>query len=228
MQFNHARYTTLLNEGTSLETTIRAIINDANEPVAQTYATLKRMATKYFAEHGTMRGFGMVAGGVSRRWYDTHYFDRLSKELHHLTRYAPESTRSVAAMLSLIPTKFSEISDQLPEALMDVGKRLRDDRLVTAAQNWKRERESYNTHRANILRQAKAEEQGDTDDEEQAATKNYKQTVNKQYDAVEGIVNNVLKSLPSGIAGDIRNMIAKSPNKLQALEQELDRRGIKL
>jgi hypothetical protein len=48
-----------------------------------------------------------------------------------------------------------------------------------------------------------------------------------QQQQVDKIVNDVLKSLPSSIAGDIRNAIARSPNKLLALQQELKDRNIK-
>ena len=44
----------------------------------------------------------------------------------------------------------------------------------------------------------------------------------------EQMINAILASLPGGIAGEIRNAIARSPNKLQALQAEIARRGITL
>ena len=45
---------------------------------------------------------------------------------------------------------------------------------------------------------------------------------------IERLVNTVLSSLPRGVAGEIRNAIAKDPNKLVALQRELSKRDIKI
>lgn len=60
-----------------------------------------------------------------------------------------------------------------------------------------------------------------------AADNDRKQLSGKQNSAAEDMVNAILGSLPSRIAGDIRNAIARSPNKLQALQREMAARGIK-
>jgi hypothetical protein len=67
------------------------------------------------------------------------------------------------------------------------------------------------------------------DDEIEKAPKAPKDpAMGQQRNQAEEIVNNVLRKLPSKIAGDIRNIIARAPNKLQALQQELQKRGVKV
>lgn len=50
--------------------------------------------------------------------------------------------------------------------------------------------------------------------------------ISQQNQQVEAIVNSVLKDLPSNVAGEIRNAIAKSDNKLAALQAEMKKRGL--
>ena len=42
------------------------------------------------------------------------------------------------------------------------------------------------------------------------------------------MVNDILRRLPKGVAGDIRNALAREPNKLYALQRELAARNIKI
>lgn len=75
--------------------------------------------------------------------------------------------------------------------------------------------------------------QGYTPDEEtdiaqhRQADNARKQLSGQQGSAAEDMVNAILGSLPPRIAGDIRNAISRSPNRLQALQRELTARGIK-
>lgn len=50
--------------------------------------------------------------------------------------------------------------------------------------------------------------------------------MSQQNQQVEVIVNGILKDLPSNVAGEIRNAIAKSDNKLAALQAEMKKRGL--
>jgi len=52
--------------------------------------------------------------------------------------------------------------------------------------------------------------------------------VGQQNAQVDSIINNVLGKVPKSIAGDIRNAIARAPNKLAALKAELDRHNINM
>lgn len=53
-----------------------------------------------------------------------------------------------------------------------------------------------------------------------------KQAASSQRSQAEDIVQQVLNSLPKNVAGEVRNAIARSDNKLLALQQELHKRGI--
>jgi hypothetical protein len=52
--------------------------------------------------------------------------------------------------------------------------------------------------------------------------------IGQQNAQVDSIINNVLGKVPKSIAGDIRNAIARAPNKLAALKAELDRHNINM
>lgn len=229
MKFNHQRFSSFLIEGPSLETTIRAIVSDANDPVTRVYEVLKPMASRFFADHNTLRGFGIPSGGVGRRWYDAHYFNSMGKELYHLVQFAPKETTALKQFLSNLPNKFNVISADLPEALISAGTNLHNPELTQVGRKWQRERTAYQqflrdlTGKSNPEGRSRVEVDPDwVEPEDEFATKS------QQSATANDLVSRVLDDLPSNVAGDIRNAIARSPNKIQALQHELDKRGIKL
>ena len=222
-------YEQLLQEGTSLETTIRAILNDISEPIAQYYATVSEMARKYAASKGHLDGFGFIMGSAGTRWFDTFYFNKLQKELFHLVRYAPAYTKNLKSFLDTSPTKFSQVERSLPGILEDIGQRAKLAILTKKAQNWMRLQQEF----ADLRDELDSEEREETPAAKQASAEKakatqQKATVGSQMSQVEQIVSNVLASLPPKVAGEIRNAISRSGNKLQALQQELTKRGIKM
>ena len=63
-----------VTEGTSIESTLRAVINDIGEPITNVYDTMKFQAKKYMENHGELdRGFRMVAAGIGGRWVQSMY-----------------------------------------------------------------------------------------------------------------------------------------------------------
>ena len=222
-------YEQLLQEGTSLETTIRAILNDISDPIEQYYATISEMARKYDYNRGDMKGFGLIMGGAGRRWFDTFYFNKLQKELFHLTKFAPAYTKRLKAFLDTTPTKFSDIDDVLPSILDEIGQQARLPILSKKAQNWMRLQKEFSA----LWRELANDEDQESPAAKQASAEKakatqQKATVGSQMSQVEQIVSNVLASLPPKVAGEIRNAISRSGNKLQALQQELSKRGIKV
>lgn len=212
-----------VSEGTSLKTTLATIKNDINEPVQQLYATLKQMAKQMYNNKGTLKGFQMVAGGAARRWYDTFYFNKLGKELHHLTQQSPQYSASLNKFLGTLPNNFSDISEKLPFILVDIGKKIKDDELVRISKAWIETREEYFDYLGEL------ESTDGSDHDEIPKQKTAKNPVHgQQSNRAEEIVASILRELPSKIAGDIRNKISRSPNKLQALQAELQKRGLRL
>ena len=222
----------VIAEGPSLETTLRAIINDIGEPVLQLYSTMKNMAKQYVDRRGDLTGFQMVAAGAAARWYNNFYFNKLGKELRHLTQQAPRYSADLNDLLGKLPKSFNALAGELPEILEAMGRRMGNKELARHASIWQQARENYDQYLGDLELQG-----GDDWDEEdpeaekraaqKAATKDRNQATGKQMDQAEQIVNNVLSKLPAKVAGDIRNAIARAPNKLQALQAELQKRGVK-
>jgi hypothetical protein len=226
-----------LEESASLETTLRNIINDIGEPVTGLYDQLKFMAKKYVHDHGELdRGWKMVAQGAGARWVQSFYDGRLKNELYHLTRYNTKNTaelqqflrgREVNGKLEL-KRSFFKIADELPAILEKIGNKLNVPQLAKNAARWQQNSHSYSNYLDSLGDTDTSDPEDENRSARRAADKDSKHTTGKQFDQIEQIVNSVLSKLPSKIAGDIRNAIARSPNKLQALQIELQKRSIQL
>ena len=216
-----------ISESTSLKTTLKAIVNDTGEPVTATFETLKYLAKRYVNAHGELdRGWRMVAMSTGAKWTEKFYKDKLKNELYDLVKYRPGDTADLKDFLrgveigGELETKrsFSNISNNLPQILADLGHKLQEPQLIKNALRWVKNLKDYHAYLASL--------EAD-DDDDYSAPAPAKSTLPGQQNAqVEQLVNDMLSKLPKNVAGDIRNAIARSPNKLQALQQELTRRNI--
>ena len=210
-----------ITESTSPEATIKAIVADIGHPVSAVYSQLSTMADKFVANKGNLKGFNMIAGGVGSRWYDQFYFNRLQRELYDLVKYYPRHSEVLKQFLSNRPETFSVISRELPETLVQFANKINNKDLTRAASRWIEVRKQY----IRTLNQLEADAvEGNDDDEPRPLTQ--PNVTGQQASQAEQIVADVLRRLPKNVAGDIRNAIARSPNKLLALQQELQRRNI--
>jgi hypothetical protein len=217
-----------LAEGTSIESTLRAVINDIGEPITSVYDAMKFQAKKYVDNHGELdRGFRMVAAGIGGRWVQNMYVGRLQNELYDLCRYNTRRTVELKEFLRGVEIdgelemkrSFGSIANNLPRILAKLGQHLDAPQLTKNANRWMQNKAAYEEYIANL-------EAEDDDYEEPASAKAPKSNVIGQQNVqVDQIVNSVLSKLPSRIQGDIRNAIARAPNKLQALQAELQKRG---
>ena len=216
-----------LGEGPSLPSTLKSITTNG-EPITQLYGKLKAMAKRWVENNGSLKGFHRNAAGQSAQWFHNFYFDKLQADLYALTKQAP---RYAAPLINYLKDAsedresritFTEISRSLPPILFKIGKQIGDHSLTQFAYSWNSRREEYESYLA------KLEAEADMDDEyDEPAVKPEKSKVPGQQNAqAEQIVNNILAKLPKKVAGDIRNAIARAPNKLQALQQELAKRKI--
>jgi hypothetical protein len=214
----------IVDEGPELKSTLRAISNDIGEPVLQLYATMKQMAKQFYASKGDLKGFQMVAAGAASRWYNNFYFNKLGKELRHLAQQSPRHAAPLNDFLGTLPKNFSALADQLPEILAQMGQKIGDQELARKAQLWIKAKQDFR----NYLSELEASGEEDDYDDEPVAKSPKNPAIGQQAGHAEQIVNDVLSKLPSKIAGDIRNAIARAPNKLQALQAELQKRGVKV
>jgi len=216
-----------LDEGPSLPSTLKSIATNG-EPITQLYGKLKAMAKRWVENNGSLKGFHRNAAGQSAQWFHNFYFDKLQADLYALSKQAP---RYAVPLINYLKDAsedresritFTEISRSLPPILFKMGKQMGDHSLTQFAYSWNSRREEYESYLANL------EAEDDTDDEyDEPEVKPEKSKVPGQQNAqVEQIVNDILAKLPKKVAGDIRNAIARAPNKLQALQQELSKRKI--
>jgi hypothetical protein len=213
----------LVTESTSFESTIDAIVADIGRPIADMYSQLEKMANNYYDNRGNMEGFGNIAGGVGSRWYHQFYISDLQAELYHLVKYRPAHTGELKQVLSMNLVKFSDIARAVPSAVIDAANRMKSRELHAAALRWKRLHEQY------VDLVERLTEQGESDDADTGPSDEQvrSQAIGSQNQQVEVIINAVLASLSPHIAGEIRNAICKSGNKLAALQNELAKRNIK-
>ena len=218
-----------VTEGTSIESTLRAVINDIGEPVTNVYDTMKFQAKKYMENHGELdRGFRMVAAGIGGRWVQSMYVGRLQNELYDLCKYNTRRTVELQQFLRGVEAdgelemkrSFGNIANELPRILAKLGQHLNAPQLTKNANRWMQNKAAYEEYIANL-------ELEDDYDEPAVAKSPKNLAIGQQRSQVEDIVNDILSKLPKKIAGDIRNAIARSPNKLQALQAELKKHGQK-
>jgi hypothetical protein len=218
-----------VTEGTSIESTLRAVINDIGEPVTNVYDTMKFQAKKYMENHGELdRGFRMVAAGIGGRWVQNMYVGRLQNELYDLCKYNTRRTVELQQFLRGVEAdgelemkrSFGNIANELPRILSKLGQHLNAPQLTKNANRWIQNKAAYEEYIANL-------ELEDDYDEPAVAKSPKNPAIGQQRSQVEDIVNDILSKLPKKIAGDIRNAIARSPNKLQALQAELKKHGQK-
>jgi len=221
-----------LIEGTSIDSTLRAIINDVGEPITNVYGTMKFQAKKYMENHGELgRGFRMVAAGVGGRWVQNMYVGRLQNELYDLCKYNTRRTVDLQEFLRGVETdgelemkrSFGNIANNLPPILAKLGEQINAPQLTRNAQRWMQNKAEYERYLMDL------EAAGDEPDDIPVRSKPPKSNaVGQQNAQVDSIINNVLGKVPKSIAGDIRNAIARAPNKLAALKAELDRHNINM
>jgi hypothetical protein len=217
---------TSLEEGPSLPSTLKSITTNG-EPIAQLYGRLKAMASRWMDNNGRLKGFHRNAAGQSAQWFNNFYFNNLQADLYALAKQAPKHAAPLLDFLKDASEdrenriNFTEISRSLPPILIRMGQKMGDEGLVRFATNWNARREDYESYLDSL------EYQSDNDDTDEPVVKPEKNKISGQQNAqAEQIVNSVLAKLPKKISGEIRNAIARSPNKLQALHQELTKRNI--
>ena len=219
---------TQINESTSVESALKIVINDIGEPITAVYDKLKFMAKRYVHDHGELnRGWKMVEMGEGARWVQNMYNAQLKGALYALIKYNPKRTGDLQQFLAgrevngeiEMKRSFNNISSELPEILAKVGNYIESPELSRAARRWIQNKTEYENYLSSL--------EDDEDDYDAPLVKPEKSKLPGQQNAqADQIVNNILKKLPNKVAGDIRNAIARTPNKLQSLQAELQKRGV--
>lgn len=210
-----------LVEGPSLESTVRAIVADTGNSINMLYDAMDSAAKTFVDNRGDIKGLPIVLGGLKSRWMDKFYVNRLQSELHDLTKFYPKSAANLRRLLMAGLPNYTMVYEVVPFNLMRIGQIENNNDLLKAGMNWNARAERHKEY----VQKLKAEL---VDDPKTPPKPKDKATsvYSTQYSMVELVITDALSKLPKKVAGEIRNAIARSDNKLLALQKELAKRGI--
>src|SRR5574343_515166 len=203
-----------LVEGPSLQSTVRSIVSDTGSSINMLYDAMQSAAQKLVDNRGDVRGIGIVLGGFMSRWMDRFYTNRLQSELHDLLKYYPRSTETLKRALIAGMYKYNDVTAIVPEALIRIGKAEKNGDLLKAGHHW--------VARHNEFKSFIEKLKSSTEDSDSSVGKKDSSgsAIGGQMSAAEKIVADILRKIPGKAAGEIRNAIARSSNKIVALQQE--------
>lgn len=219
----------LLIESVSVNAAVRGIVA-TGDSIAKTYGDLKTMAEKWVYNNGSLKGFHRNAAGVGKRWYDTFFWNKMENDLRTLLAKNPKAAAKIQDFLNIERddkghVSFTVIGRSLPRILNHVGEKMGNDDLKRFGANWFKRQQDYEDFLGRVEKEVNDE---DDDDFAPAPKQPKDNVVGRQNAAAEDMVNQVLRSIDKKVAGEIRNAIAREPNKLQALQRELAKRNIKV
>jgi len=232
----------ILAESASYESTIQVILTVLDSPINILYHNLDRALEEYYRNADPQAlindpradRWGLVKGTHTNRWVENFWSSELRSNLHDLVKYRPKQTPELKRYLSVLDgqasrerDKFKTIEKQIPGILERLGKSLKNPRLQELSRNWQRLSAELEKKREKIRDRyiSDFQDQTSTSSTSQSSSN---QLGGQQAQQAEQIVNAILSDIPKREAGEIRQAIARSSNKLQALQQELTKRNIKL
>lgn len=169
------------------------------------------------------RTIGMLAGGQKAKVKAEEYDRVLKPALYEL--YKTTKDADLKQFLSDAVNeqfKMGDIEVLLPSILINIAHRQKNTKLEAALNVWTKEIEKTDAFIDKLLSDSEPEP---NDEPKEPKAPNPIAQQNAQADK---IINDVLGRIDKKQAGEIRNSIAKSANKLAALQSELTRRGIKV
>ena len=219
----------IITESVSVDSAIKNIVA-TSDSIAKVYGDLKTMAEKWVYNNGQLKGFHRNAAGVGKRWYDTFYWGKMENDLRTLLEKNPRGAAKLQDFFNIERDErghvsFTAIGKSLPKVLYQVGERTGNRDLQRFGRNWYHRQADYEEFLSTVEKRINDEEE---DDVPAAASAPRDNVVGRQNAAAEDIVNQILRSIDKKSAGEIRNIIAREPNKLQALQKELVKRNIKI
>jgi hypothetical protein len=214
----------ILRENTSSEAAVKIIVDVLSTQLPHLYRRLMKMADTFSDNHGGLgRKFNFITGGPKSEFYKNVYFKDLNPALH---TFLKSLNRNDGIELKEFLSKYAGsgkfgIINELIVILGNISRSTNNKKLgngVSAAKNAVRNYQEY-------LDKLEL----DNEDDEESDEKILKQPniVGQQNASVEDIINDALSRVHKNQAGEIRNIIAKSDNKLMALQKEFTKRGIK-
>jgi hypothetical protein len=222
---------TELRENVSFESSIKIVVDILTTELPELYRRLGKMAENYSSNHGEIdKGFNFIAGGIKSTWYNDVVIKSLRPSLYNLLKHTPKQHRHLLDVFlnaTIGQGSMSSIEHSLIPALGKLGVALKSQKLQQASSAAKNSVNNfYNLIERLNNEYYNSDVDGDIDSENDVPAE--PNVIGQQNIAVDGIINDVLSRIDRRVAGEIRNAIARSDNKLAALQQELRRRGINL
>ena len=243
------RINEIIVEAFSLESTMAAVTADIGNNVTATFDELKKSASNWYGNRGDLDGWGFAAAGVEARvWWDRVWLPRtdprrtgsqrssgLQGELYDLSRQAGPSGAALGMLLhSMIKNRgnFVGLGRNLIPVLRTIADAHRNPTLAARLDQWQRELNEYDRwlfgmqdgEPVSVTKAASGAVVATTP--RQVSAPRPPSAIPGQNVAAEKVISDVLRSLPPGVAGDIRQAIARSSNKIMSLQAELRKRGI--
>ena len=226
----------VLEDGVSYETTIRGIIAVLGSRIGQLYHQLEQTAEQHYAKHspGDKDTWSIIKSGVTSRWMGAYWHDALRKDLEDLAKYKRHQCADLKQFLgpgtyldmgATQRLRFNSIEAHLPEILEKAGARLKEKRIRHLASEWIRRRDEFADRSVELKKQAEIDR---TPSKPKPKAEPKANLGGKQSAQANAIVDHVLGNLPQKIASEIRAAIARSDNRLLALQKEMAARNIQL
>jgi len=220
------RINEIIREDVSPEASQKNIVDVLTTELPQLYHKLSIMAEKMFNNKGNLDGFKLVSGSQKSTWYQDVYFSNLKSALYNFAKsLSPQVRSELQGFLGTNDSKFSNVQNILLDILQRIAKTTKNTRLLSAVNASVTALNNYE----NKIDELESKSGEDDEDEPRQNTKAVKDpNVGKQYSEIENIINDVLGQIDKKQAGEIRNAISRTDNKLLALRQELNKRNIKV
>ena len=240
MKSYEQRLQELLNEDTSGSDALKNIIDVMTVQFPGLYERMKVIAEKSAkaydpADHERGRTFrqviNFVLSGQRAAWYKDVFFNYLKPSLYTLSKTLPKHLRAdLVEFLSTdtVEQKFGAIETVLIPVLHDIALATKNSKLKVAIDSAHEIVTEFRTFLSKLEKVAYGDyTHGDA--RKPVKDKESQPNVIAQQNAnVEAIINDVLGRIDKRQAGDIRTVIARSANKLATLQQELNKRGIRI
>lgn len=235
----------ILTEDVSPAASLKNIVDILSTELPGLYRTLGIMAEKYAKtytpkrENGVYRDYSpedfyksvsFIMNGRRGAWYKDVFFNNMKSALYNFSKSLPGNLRSeMNSLLSdaTVNGSFKVIEQDIIPLLNKIAISTKNDKLKSAVNTVTQSMKDYGAALSKAETIA-ADVNADVNSGYNEPKAKEKGSIGGQNAAVDAIIADVLSRIDKKAAGEIRNAIAKSDNKLMALQQELRRRDINL
>lgn len=222
----------VVEDAVSYRSAILSIQSSLGSKITNLYDSLERSMKSFYVNVDSDRaavgndGWKFIEGGRAATWMQSDFL-KLKSELYDLCKLRPQQCADLISFLrDNRGTKwsFNTVQSELPMLIAKTARNLKEQRLEQYAQTW-----IERVRQLAMLREKLQSEHADFVADRDRIPKQPKDNrISQQNAQIEQIINSVLAAVPKDVAGSIRQAISKADNKLQALQQELSKRNIKM